>query len=290
MGDALWLSIVCGLVSAAGWGVADWLARGIATSMGSFRAQLWSQAVGAVVLFVAVVVSGAGVDVVATATPRACWFAVLYAALIGAASLCFFEAFGKGAVAVVAPIVGSYGAVTVAWSLAFGSEPSARVLTGLVVVIAGVVVASIPARGTSTAGRARGTIAAVVAAVLFGTAFFVLGKEVVPTMGSLVPALLSRLVGPTLLTTVAVVIGVDVRRPPRDQYVGVVGAAVLAAVATVATGIGARGGDSSVVAVLGSLSVVVTVVIAVVVLRERLAAHQKVGVVVALIGLPLLAL
>lgn len=283
-------ALVCGLVAALGWGVADWLARGISTSMGSFRAQLWSQLVGLLFLGIAVVVSGAGVDAIAGGTPRAWAFAMLYAGLIGAASLCFFEAFGKGAIAVVAPIIGAYGAVTVAWSVAFGVEPSPRVLTGLVVVLAGVVTASIPARGTSTAGQARGTIAAIVAACLFGTAFFVLGKEVVPTMGSLVPAMLSRLVGPVILGGGALALGIATTPPTAAQLPPLIGAAVLSSVATVATGVGARGGDSSVVAVLGSLSVVVTVMIAVVILRERLAPHQRLGVVVALIGIPLLAL
>ena len=41
---------------------------------------------------------------------------------------------------------------------------------------------------------------------------------------------------------------------------------------------------------LGSLSIVFTVLIAMVVLRERLALHQRIGIVVALIGIPILAL
>ncbi len=287
--SSLTLSLICGVISAFGWGVADWLARGISTSMGAFRAQLWSQLVGLVALGLAVVVSGAGVDALALGTERAWWFAALYAALIGAASICFFEAFGKGAIAVVAPIIGAYGAVTVGWSMVFGVEPGPRVLIGLVIVLAGVVTVSIPAKGTSTPGQLRGTIAAMVAALLFGTAFFVLGKEIVPTLGSLVPAFMSRLIGPAL-GIFALGVGISVQRPPREQLFGVVGAGVLSAVATVATGVGARGGDSSVVAVLGSLSIVFTVLIAMVVLRERLALHQRIGIVVALIGIPILAL
>jgi len=283
-------AVVCGLIAAVGWGIADWLARGIGMALGTFRAQLWSQAIGIVVLGVAVVVSGAGIDAFAAGTPRAWAFAGLYACLIGTASLLFFEAFGKGAVAVVAPIVGAYGAVTVAWSVVFGVEPTPQVLTGLAVVLAGVIAASVPARGTSTPGQQRGTIAALVAAFLFGTAFFVLGKEIVPTLGSLVPAFLSRLVSPVLLGAGALALKVSLAPPPRSLWPTMIAATALSSIATVVTGMGSQDGDSSVVAVLGSLSVVVTVLIATVVLREKLALHQRLGVVVAVVGIPLLAL
>ena len=250
-------SVVCGLIAAMSWGIADWLARGIGIALGTFRAQLWSQLVGLALLTVVVVGSGAGVDAVATGTPRAWAFSLLYAALIGTASLLFFEAFGKGAVAVVAPIVGSYGAVTVAWSVAFGISPSPRVFVGLVVVLAGVIAASVPARGSSTPGQQRGTLAALAAAFLFGTAFFILGKEIVPTLGSVVPALLSRLVGPVLLGSGALALGVSVALPPRGLWPALVAAAMLSSLATVVTGVGASGGDSSVV---GSAVVVVIAV------------------------------
>lgn len=283
-------AVACGLIAAFGWGVADWFARAIGIAIGTVRAQFWSQVIGLVVLGVAVVVSGAGVDALAAGTSRAWAFSGLYACLIGMASLLFFEAFGKGAVAVVAPIVGAYGAVTVAWSMAFGVEPTPRVLIGLAVVLAGVIAVAVPAKGTSTAGQQRGTIAALAAAFLFGTAFFILGKEIVPTLGSVVPAFLSRVVSPVLLGASALVFRLSLAPPPRSLWSTMIAATALACIATVVTGMGSKDGDSSVVAVLGSFSVVVTVLIATVVLREKLALHQRLGVLVALVGIPLLAL
>lgn len=281
--------VLLGLVAAGCWGVSDWLARGLSRGMGSFRAQLWSQMVGLTALGAAVAVTGAlqrGLD---AGSPRAWGFALLYAALIGGAALSFFEAFGKGSLAVVAPIVGGYGAVTVLWTLAFGARPGPWTLTGLAVVVCGAVLASVPARGTAQPGQVRGAVFAAVAAVLFGTAFFVLGREVAPTLGSLVPALLSRLVGPLILVVGALAIGVSAAPPPAEHRVGAVASGLLASVATVATGLGSQGDDAAVVAVLGSLSVVVTVLIGLVLLRERLALHQWAGVALALVGIPLLA-
>jgi len=292
------IAIVCGLLSALCWGISDWLARGISSSMGSFRAQLWSQLTGLVGLGVAVVVSGAGHEALAAGTPRAWGFTLLYAGIVGVAALVFFEAFGKGKVAVVAPIVGAYGAVSVAWSLAFGASLSLPVAVGLAIVVAGVVLASmspdvddgVVVDAALAARHRRGVIAAIGAAFLFGTAFFLLGREAAPAFGSLVPAMLSRLVGPVVLGTIATALGASLAPPTSvSDRLGVLGSGVLSSGAVVATGYGVQHGDVAVVAVLGSLSVVVTVLIALVVLQERLTRRQWLGVGLALLGIPLLA-
>ncbi len=292
------IAIACGLISALCWGISDWLARGISSSMGSFRAQLWSQLTGLVGLGVAVVVSGAGHEALSAGTPRAWGFTLLYAGIVGVAALVFFEAFGKGKVAVVAPIVGAYGAVSVAWSLAFGASLSLPVAGGLAIVLAGVVLASmspdvddgVVVDAALAARHRRGVLAAVGAAFLFGTAFFLLGREAAPAFGSLVPALLSRLVGPVVLGAIATALRASLAPPASlADRLGVLGSGVLSSGAVVATGYGVQHGDVAVVAVLGSLSVVVTVLIALVVLRERLTRWQWLGVGLALLGIPLLA-
>ena len=281
--------VVLGLTAALCWGVSDWWARGLSQALGSFRAQLWSQLAGLVLLSVAVTTSGALSAAVAGGDARAWGFGVLYALLIGVAALCFFEAFGKGTLAVVAPIVGGYGAVTVCWSLLFGARLTALTLLGLAAVCAGAVLASVPAPGTSKPGEARGAIFAAVAAFLFGTAFFVLGREVAPALGSLVPAFLSRLIGPVILLLIALAMGVSAAPPPPGKRWMALSSGAVASAATVATGLGSQGSGAAVTAVLGSLSVVVTVLIGLVVLRERLAVHQWAGVALALVGIPLLA-
>lgn len=292
------IAVVCGLLSALCWGISDWLARGISSSMGAFRAQLWSQLTGLVGLGVIVLGSGAGAEALAVTSARAWTFTLLYAGIVGLGALVFFEAFGKGKVAVVAPIVGAYGAVSVAWSLAFGASLAPGVAAGLALVVAGVVFASMSpdtddgtvVDGVAAARHRRGVVAAIGAAFLFGTAFFLLGREAAPAFGSLVPAMLSRFVGPVVLGGIASVIGTSMAPPSswRDRA-GVVGSGVLSSGAVVATGYGVQHGDVAVVAVLGSLSVVVTVLIALIVLRERLTGRQWLGVGLAMLGIPLLA-
>jgi drug/metabolite transporter (DMT)-like permease len=297
--------VVLGLVAAVCWGVSDTLARTLSRELGAFRAQLWSQAAGFVLLAVAVVMTGAGAVAFDVDDTRAWAFAFVYASIIGVAGLVFFEAFGQGRLVVVAPIVGGYGAVTLAWSVAFGARPSTTQWAGFVFAIVGAVISSAPASTTTatalqTAQRLReqrGTAFAVLSALLFGTAFFVLSREVAPTLGSLVPALLSRTVGPVCFVAVHQLsrpqtgfFATSIAPPPPGSRWSTLVAGVLASTATVATGLGAAGTEGVVVAVLGSLSVVVTVVIGLVLWRERLGRLQWAGVALALCGIPLLAM
>jgi drug/metabolite transporter (DMT)-like permease len=301
--------VVLGLVAAVCWGVSDTLARTLSRELGAFRAQLWSQAAGFVLLAVAVVVTGAGAMALDVDDVRAWAFAFVYASIIGVAGLVFFEAFGQGRLVVVAPIVGGYGAVTLAWSVAFGARPSTTQWLGFVFAIVGAVISSLPSSTpasttTPTALQTaqllreqRGTVFAVLSALLFGTAFFVLSREVAPTLGSLVPALLSRTVGPVCFVAVHQLwrpqtgfFATSIAPPPPGSRWSTLLAGVLASTATVATGLGASGTEGVVVAVLGSLSVVVTVVIGLLLWRERLSRLQWVGVALALAGIPLLAL
>ncbi len=293
-------SVLCGLVAAACWGVADFLARDLSQGLGAFRAQLWSQLVGMVALGVAVVVvvgtdgvgdhvgGDVGGSAFAAISLRTWLFTAAYAVISSAGILCFFVAFGSGPLAVVAPIVGAYGAVTVAWSVLDGAVLTMRTLVGLTVVMAGVMLASVPARNADRpAGHMRGVVAAMAAALLFGTAFFIMGREVVPHLGALLPTFIARLLGPILLVTLATLSPTStgpIGPPPRALWSTVLWSGLLSSIAVVATGLGSRGGQSAIAAVTGSMSVVVTVMISMVLLREQLARHQWAGAMLALAG------
>ena len=285
--------IVGGMLAALSWGVSDYLARDVSRAMGPFRAQLWSQLAGFAVLaipcVVAVVADGVTFRQLQSASLMSWAYVALYSVLTAVGVLAFFEAFGSGKLVVVAPIIGGYGAVTVGWEILFGMRPTPWRWAGLALVVVGAVLASIPPPGEGTEGDRRGSIFAVIAASLFGTGFFVLGRFVVPDLGSLVPAAIARLGGPLVLLGVGAVFSVSMARPPSASWRLVIITGALAAIATVATGWGSVGGHSAVVAVLGSLSVVVTVLIGLVRLRERVAIHQWCGAALAFVGILLLA-
>jgi drug/metabolite transporter (DMT)-like permease len=163
-------------------------------------------------------------------------------------------------------------------------------LLGIVVAVLGVVLAS----GPELSGRAgaRPLLLAVAAAVGFGLALlFITEGARTSTLMTLVTMRVTSVlvVGLLLVSQVAArARRTPIRLPARDlPLIAVVG--IGDAAANLTFGWASTRGLVSVVAVLGSLYPVVTVLLARVVHHERLALIQNAGVVTALAGVGLIA-
>jgi drug/metabolite transporter (DMT)-like permease len=206
----------------------------------------------------------------------------------GIALASFYRAAAMGPLSVVAPI-GSTGAVVpVVASIAFGERPSVLQLVGIPVAVLGVALAaSKAAAGPSEPHEPRsGVRLAVFSAVAFGgfLAIFAAAAD----HGSAVALLSSR--AALLVCTVAVV--VVARLPsgvPRRDWAATAVPGLLLVIGTAAYGVATTKGLVSVVSVLATLSPVVTITLAVLLLGERLVGRQRAGVVVALLGVIVLA-
>jgi drug/metabolite transporter (DMT)-like permease len=210
-----------------------------------------------------------------------------WAALAGSAGIvalgAFYRGLAIGTMSVVAPISATAAAVPVLVGLAEGERPGALQVAGMAAALAGVILAS---REPIEEGRPRGNRAAVglalVAAAGFGTFFVGIDRA---SATAEVPWVI---VVQRSCSLVLLVIAALVARPslPRD------GTSLAALGAIGVLDLGANGlyalatteGLLSVVAVLGSLYPAVTVVLARLVLAERIARTQEVGVVLALAG------
>ena len=285
------MAIVLGLVSALAWGVSDFLSRTTTHALGAFRAQMWAQLWGMILLSVVVVAHGDLARARAVTDVSAWVWLGVFSVVVSVAVLTLFRAFAQGALAIVAPITGAYGAVTVVLSLIAGVHLDGMRAAGLASLGVGVVLASIEG-GPSTPDRSRvapGVLWAIVAALLFGGAFFVLGHFVTSSFGGVFPPFFGRAVGAVLLGIIARFMGVSMHPPTGRARWHVVIAGTLGSTASVATALGLHGNsDDAVVAMLGSLSVVITVLISLVVLRERMRVHQWIGVALTIAGMPLL--
>lgn len=285
-----------GLLAALCWGVADFLARFASRAFGAYRAQFYSTLVGLAALTVALLATGEFARFGAYDSPVAWGWAVVCAALISVASLAFFQAFGQGALALVSPIVASYGAVTATLAWWGGEVLTARTGTGLVCILAGIMLAAVPGRvgprspaSVRSAWLSPGVAWAVGAAWVYGVAFYLLGAHVTPDLGGLTPIWISRLLGPLALALIARAADEPLSPVPEGRARwALIGVGGLATLASVATALGLGRGEDAVVTVLGSMSTVVTVLLALVVLRERLARHQWLGALVTLVGTLLL--
>ena len=194
----------------------------------------------------------------------------------------FYRALSLGTMSIVSPVAACGAVLPFGISLATGERPSALALAGAATALAGAVLASLEERRGASQERARAVTLAVVAAVALGLFVYFLG------LGSRQGDVLSTLVGARIGSLSLLVVAAGARRAPlvvpRSSIVPVaaVGAADVSANALFALASGH--GLLALVSVLGSLYPVVTVLLAHVLLGERLTPMQRLGVVGALAG------
>jgi drug/metabolite transporter (DMT)-like permease len=276
---------VLALLSSVMWGSADFLGGTLTRRAHAVAVVACSQVLSLLVVLPFAALTGAFDD----PTGYLPW--ALAAGLVGMVSLiAFYAALATGTMGVVAPIAATGVVVPVAIGLAGGDRPHAIQLVGVVLAIAGVVLASGPEiRGVET-GRARGgarsLLLALFAAVGFGLVLWLLAK------GGHYSVPMTLVTQRTASLGVAVVLALAVRSSggltrrdlPLLLLIGV-GDATANGLFTFAT----RGGLVSLVSVLGSLYPVVTVLGARFVHGERMRPIQNAGVVSALAGVTLIA-
>ena len=278
------LAMVLALASSCGWGSADFLGGLSAKRVPIVVVAAVSQAVGlAFTLLVVLAVHRGPEDV------SVLWIGAI-GGVLGAGGLsALYQGLAVGRMGVVAPIAALSCVVPVVVGLvAQGDRPEAVQVVGMVLAIGGVVMAS-RARDEAEPGRrlATGAGLALLAALLLGA--MVVGLDAGGDRDPVWTVFMVRVSSVTLLWLV-----VAARRPSfetvRPNLATLVGAGVLDNLANLLFVLAAARGLLSLVSVLGSLYPVVTVVLARVVLDERLARWQLVGVAGALCGVALISI
>ena len=274
------LALVLALGSSIVWGTADFCGGSLTKRLPTFAVTVVSQAAGFAALAVVVAFHG---DVGGRS------FALgLLAGLGGGAGLAaFYRALSLGTMSVVSPVVACGAVVPFAISIATGERPSKLALAGAVAALGGAVLASVEERRASSPARARAIGLAVVAAIALGLFVYFLG------LGSRHGDALSTLFGARVGSLALLIVVASARRAsmrvPRRWLLAVAAVGLADVAANALFAFAAGHALLALVSVLGSLYPVVTVLLAHVVLGERLTRTQKTGVAVALAGVAAIA-
>ncbi len=271
-------SIALALSASLTWGFADFFGPLKGRTLGALRVLVYVQLGGLVVIALIIAIRGKG------PADLAALFAIP-AAISGTLGLyAYYRGMAVGAMSIVAPIAGISAAVPVVFGIATGDRPSIWQWLGIAAALGGVFLASRePGRGGKVAA---GVGLALLAAIGFGGYF--------PPMHEAGNAdfwwasLFFRMTSTSI--TLAVV---AVRRPslavapiqvPLLALIGVgdmLGNLLFAAAST--------SGLVSITSVLASLYPIVTVVLARLVLKERVARSQEAGIALTLGGVALIS-
>jgi drug/metabolite transporter (DMT)-like permease len=285
--------VIYGLVAAIGWGLSDLWAAMSGRRIGSFRTVVIAQIAVAVTLSVALLVVRPDLSRLDTVAP---WL-VLNGFLGAIAFASLYRALALGPIAIVSPVLATYAVVPVVLSVLLLDESLGPwEIAGTCVTILGAVVTCTDVRAIRAGTRTRppGLPLAIVSTLVFGVATYVLGwaaKEA----GSL-PSLWFGRVAMTFVILIAWVV-VRMRARPcegSDRLFGVpitlaVLVGLLELLGTFAYARGSEVGLVSIVTAASATYPLIPVFGGVVLLRERPAPTQFVGVAMVIGGLMLLA-
>lgn len=280
------VAIAFALGSSLLWGLSDYL--------GGFKSRSYAvPVVLAVMYFASLLVMAVFVGASGEPPPSSTYvLAALGAGLVGIMALgSFYTALSIGTMSIVAPISATGVALPVIVGLIGGDRPGLIRSAGLALAVVGIVLASREAPGGPIGPRAQrlSIVLAILAGVGFGS-YFVLAE--IGSRGSVAwTLLLSRVTGFPIAALVALLAlgrGGAVR-PNLGALAALAGIGLLDLGANAFYNHASTIGELSSVSVASSLYPVVTVLLAALLLGERVQGVQRVGVAVALAGVLMIA-
>jgi drug/metabolite transporter (DMT)-like permease len=277
------VTVLLSLLAAVSYGCGDFNGGIFSKRGGAWAVSLMAQVAGTACVLVYALVDGGD----PTATDVA-WGA-LAGVGNGFGTAFLYRGLASGRMGVVAPVSG-VGAVVVpvAVGVVTGERPGLLVWTGVVLALPAVwLVSREPAEtSASTAPAGSGVLDGVLAGLGFGALFAALGQ--IPEEAGYLPLALNQLVAGVVIVAVALLLRQD--WVPRSRWA--LGGAVSGVLGALATGLfqaATQQGYLSVAAVITSLYPAFTVVLAAVLLRERVHRTQGAGLALCAAAVVLVA-
>jgi drug/metabolite transporter (DMT)-like permease len=311
------MGILFGLIAALGWGTGDFIAGRVSRLFGVIQTMFYVQLCGLLSIGVLLALQPG-----APAPHARAWaLAALIALGNFVGTLLLYRAFAIGTLSIVAPIASGFAVVTALLALAAGERPAPLALTGAALLIGGVIVVTRASHEQEAEPRTKnrnshppspilhppspikflnsqfsilhsqfpkGVLEALGVTVCFGGALWAL-DFVTPALGTLWPVLVTK----AIETLGALLLLLGRKSAPvrlsRATWLLVIGAGLCDTMAFVAFNTGLGSAHTSIVTALASLFSAVTVLLAWVILRERLSIGQWAGVGVILVGVLLVS-
>lgn len=217
--------------------------------------------------------------------------AALCAGLVGISALAaFYRGLAIGTMSIVAPIASTGVALPVLVGIAGGERPGTLRAIGIAAAVVGVVLASREEEGVGVGPRQQrqSILLALVAGIGFGSYF--VGAEIASREGVGWALFLSRVSAAPIVVAIAIlVLRRGAARPGKGALAALAAIGACDLAANAAYNHATTLGDLSVVSVASSLYPVTTVMLAALLLGERVRGVQRAGVVVAITGVLLIA-
>jgi drug/metabolite transporter (DMT)-like permease len=275
-----------GLLAALLWGGTDFLVGLNARAVGVKRAVYFGQALGFSIMSLLLLAFPAFILKSMSASLDVWLIGIGAAVLTVCGALALSKAFALGKASIVAPLVTSYGVVTTLLSWAGGEHISLIQLLCIALCVVGVILSSIHSDSKLPhSTQASSSIAyALLAAVFYGTSFWLQGRFVLPVLGPVTMLWLAYLIGLIVLVVMVLKIKDGLKIPPLKNCMTLTGASLMNLGGFSSFAWGAVAGSVSVVTVISTLSGGIAAILGYVFFKERLGKVQVLGVVLVLLG------
>jgi len=286
----LFVSVVAGLVSMLSWGSGDFVTAGLSRSIGSLRALFWVTVVCDLLIVLYGGATGAYHSVSLSAIP----YAVAGGLCHTAASMSYYRGLKVGRVSLVTPISSGWSLILVLAAIFLYGEalaPTQAIAIGLVIVGSVLVSANLKEpQGSSRFTLSDPGIAYGFLAMLGWGIGFLFLNEAVEEVGWVIADLVLAMSMTAFLLIYSTASRESIAPPAtvRDRLrTAFIGFATILAYASYSIGIERY--LTSVVGPLAAAYPLVAVVLAVVILHEKTAINQKIGIAAVIGGMVLLA-
>ncbi len=277
-----WVANALAVLASIAYGAADFLG-GLATKRGStvFSAVVWSQAAGLVLVLLAL-------PFLPPASPTAADLAWGGATgLAGGIGLAFlYRGLAVGVMSVVAPVTAVCAVIIpVAVGVALGERPAGIAVAGVALALVSIVLISQSGQIEEGKDARTGVPIAIASGIAIGI-FLVCLQRTGPSAG-LWPLVPARIVSVSFIAA-AGLLAREKLLPRRESWPIIVGGGALDMVANVLYLVAVRQGPLAIVATLTSLYPAGTILLARIVLAERLRLVQQAGVACAVLAIVLI--
>ncbi len=277
------------MLTATGFGTADFIAKLATSKIGFLRTALFMQVIGS--FFVLPFALQGFTRLIPN--PWAVLGGVLLGVINAFATLSLYKGFEVGRLSIVSPIASSCPVVSILLAVLFlGESITEERLLGIGLVIVGVILVSLQTGREGVSEKVnRGTVYAIIYMVLGGLLFFGL-KPVSTALGVFLSVLIMRWVSIPVLTVTLLAWKTKSNGPgpTPSAFWFILSIAFFDTFANVIYVLGITVGTVSIVSTVGGMFSAVTVLLARVVLKERLLRHQILGFIAIAAGVGVLGL
>lgn len=286
---ALSEGLLLALVSMFSWGVADFIVVGPIRSIGKIK----TLAIGQVAIFLVMLVSYAVFPGSIHFTSWAVLFSFLPSLLIILGFLALYKGLHIGKVSLITPIVSSWSLVSIVVGfLIFYQVPTFHQIAGALLIISGMFMAVVNVseiRSSIKKHVVKGAPEALASMIFFGSSL-AFGKMVVDNVGWLSASFLFSLWQTLMIAALYFLKKEEMTKPSGRHVLIAAMAGILNFLGAISYNMGISTEYLSVVSPIASASVLVTVVLSFVVLKERLTKLQYTGVASVISGIIIMAI